>query len=170
MSFSAQRDLVKRMERMLEDRSHSSTADILLVCLDDPSEPPLPAHRCILTSASEPFRALLALQADSHASFPTAAVAGGLSAAQREQGLLATEARFARLPRLNIPGVRASTLRSVLRFLYTGHLPLSAASTIETLCAAEQFSLGALRSTAEHFLPRILREDNVCDILKTAAE
>jgi hypothetical protein len=149
-----------RLHRLLN--SAASTADVALVCGDEPSAPPLPAHRVLLAAASEPLRALIALQLDR----PEARGEGVASLFASASDATAV----ARLPRLVVHGVSARALGALLQFIYTGATPRDAESAIEMLCVAEKFALPGLRAAAELLLPRAIRDDNACAVLVAAAE
>jgi hypothetical protein len=135
-----------RFARLLDDGS----GDMLIFCLDDARAPPLSAHRAFLSSASESLRTLLALQLD--------------SAAAQQYYTART------LPRLALHGIRAETMRGVLRFIYTGSVAVDVGNAVDLLVAAEKFGLEALQDRVAQFMPRVLRDDNVCAVLTIAAE
>ena len=142
------RRMSARFARLLDDGS----GDMYIYCLDDARAPPLSAHRAFLSSASESLRTLLSLQLDGASQqyyYPGAARA---------------------LPRLALHGIKAETMRSVLRHIYTGAVGIDAGNAVDLLVAAEKFGLEALEERVAQFMPRVLRDDNVCDVLTTAAE
>lgn len=139
-----------RFARLLEDGS----GDLLVVCVDDPGSPAVPAHRAFISAASDSLRTLVSLQLD------------GASAAASGYSNFAGRA----LPRLALHGIKVDTLRSVLRFIYTGHTAIDVGNAVDLTIASEKFGLEALEDKVVQFLPRVLRDDNVCSIMTTAAE
>ena len=136
-----------RFARLLDDGS----GDILIACVDDARAPLIPAHRAFLSSASESLRTLMALQLD--------------GAAQHAVG-----AHGRSLPRLSLHGIKADTVRAVLRHIYTGATAVDVHNAVDLVIASEKFGLEALEDRVTQFLPRLLRDDNVCAVLITAAE
>ena len=136
-----------RFARLLDDGS----GDILIACVDDARAPLIPAHRAFLSSASESLRTLMALQLD--------------GAAQHAVG-----AHGRSLPRLALHGIKADTVRAVLRHIYTGATAVDVHNAVDLVIASEKFGLEALEDRVTQFLPRLLRDDNVCAVLITAAE
>ena len=61
-------------------------------------------------------------------------------------------------------------MRSVLRYIYTGTTGVDVSNAVELLVASEKFGLEGLQDKMQQFLPRVLRDDNVCKVLTTAAE
>jgi hypothetical protein len=61
-------------------------------------------------------------------------------------------------------------MRSVLRHIYTGHTLIDSSNALDLCLAAEKFGLEYLRESAELFMPRLLRDDNVAFVLTAAAE
>ena len=140
-----------RFARLLDDGS----GDMQIICIDDPRTPPISAHRAFLSSASESLRTLLSLQLD--------------GSSQQYAPAAASPARAA-LPRLTLHGIKASTMRAVLRYIYTGAVGVDVGNAVDLLVASEKFGLEALEGRVVQFLPRVLRDDNVCAVLTTAAE
>ena len=139
-----------RFARLLDDGS----GDMQIICIDDPRAPPISAHRAFLSSASDSLRTLLSLQLDG---------------SSQQYAPAASPARAA-LPRLTLHGIKASTMRAVLRYIYTGAVGLDVGNAVDLLVASEKFGLEALEGRVVQFLPRVLRDDNVCAVLTTAAE
>ena len=70
--------------------------------------------------------------------------------------------------RLVLGGMSLPTAAAVLRFLYTGEAQLVPENVLEVHLASERLGISALRQLAEHMLPRIVNEENVCSILRDA--
>ena len=143
---------MQRFARLLDDGS----GDLLIVCVDDPLSTPIPAHRAFLLGASESLRTLLSLQTEGYgtSTYPDPAAHGSSRATSR----------------LLLHGVRGDTMRSVLRHIYTGHTHIDSSNALDLCLAAEKFWLEYLRESAELFMPRLLRDDNVALVLTAAAE
>jgi hypothetical protein len=142
---------LERLGRLLDD---FASADIILISDDGVS---LPAHRVILSSASAPLGLLVG------APEPPSAPAAPYSS-------LALDAHLSRLPRIAVRGHGVDTLRSVLRFVYTGATEVNVSNAVELLVAAEKFDLPDLGALAQRLLPRLLRDDNACALLQRGAE
>ena len=142
---------MQRFVRLLDDGS----GDLLIVCVDDPLSTPIPAHRAFLLGASESLRTLLSLQTEGYgtSTYPDPAAHGSRATS-----------------RLLLHGVRGDTMRSVLRHIYTGHTLIDSSNALDLCLAAEKFGLEYLRESAELFMPRLLRDDNVAFVLTAAAE
>jgi hypothetical protein len=126
-----------------------------------------PSHDSALSqaAASEPFRVLLGLQFDgAHAPFASSGGRGSLRGATYNPGT--TDAR----PRLALSGLALHAFAALLRFLYTGTSALERGTAVDVLLASEKFGVHALRSAAELYLPRVLRDDNACGILTAAVD
>ena len=70
--------------------------------------------------------------------------------------------------RLVLGGMSLPTAAAVLRFLYTGEAQLVPENVLDVHLASERLGISALRQLAEHMLPRIICEENVCSILRDA--
>ena len=70
--------------------------------------------------------------------------------------------------RLVLGGMSLPTAAAVLRFLYTGEAQLVPENVLDVHLASERLGISALRQLAEHMLPRIMCEENVCSILRDA--
>jgi hypothetical protein len=70
--------------------------------------------------------------------------------------------------RLVLGGMSLPTAAAVLRFLYTGEAQLVPENVLDVHLASERLGISALRQLAEHMLPRIVNEENVCSILRDA--
>lgn len=115
-------------------------------------------------AASEPFRVLLGLQLDASA----ALFATGARNVMR--GALYRPGTSDHRPRLSLTGVPLHAVAALLRFVYTGTVALARHTTTDILFLSEKFSIAALRSLCELYMPRVLREDNVCSVLTSAVD
>jgi hypothetical protein len=125
--------LVEDMRKMF---SSSLGSDLKLIAADGRE---INAHKIILASRSEAFRALLF---------------GGMREATQSE--------------IKFPDIKYDILSLLVEFLYTDTANITGDIVVGVFMAADQYQLSRLRSLCENFILQNIAIENVCTIFQTA--